>query len=152
MFSHLTYAMSSWGSSLKQHLAKCLECLQNRAVRLLFHLHKFDHITEYYCRVGWLPLPELIKYHSLCIIFHQFHCYGRGIPLEPPIQFGRLTDYHTRTKDYFSHPVRCRLSLTQTFFRYKATHWWNLLPSDIKGHVQLSDFKYNVKAYFLSLL
>lgn len=38
VFSHLTYAMSVWGSSLKQHLVGRLERLQNRAVRLLFHL------------------------------------------------------------------------------------------------------------------
>ena len=112
MFSHLSYAVSVWGSSLKQHLVKRIEHLQNHAVHLLFHLHKFDHITEYYCRVGWLPFPKLVKYHSLCIIFHQFHCYGRGISLVPPIQFGWLTAYHTRTKDHFSHPVKCRLSFT----------------------------------------
>ena len=61
VLSHLTCAMSVWGSSLKQHLIKRLERLQNRAVHLLFHLHKFDHVTEYYCRVGWLPFSELIK-------------------------------------------------------------------------------------------
>ena len=105
VFSHFTYAVSVWGSSLKQHLVKRIKRLQNCAVHLLFHLHKFDHITEYYRHVGWLPFPELVKYHSLCIIFHQFYCYGRGIPLEPLIQFGRLTAYHSRTKDYFSHPV-----------------------------------------------
>ena len=92
-----------------------------------------------------------VSYHSLCIMFHQFHGYGKGIPLEPPILFGRLTDYHTRTKDFFSHPVRCRLSFTQRFFRYKAAHWWNLLPSDIKSHVQPNDFKNDVKGYLLSL-
>ena len=102
VFSHLTYAMSAWGSSLKQHLAKRLERLQNRAVCLLFHLHKFDHIREYYR----LPLPELIKYHSLCI---NFIVMAEVFHWSPLIQFGRLTDYHTRTKDYFSHPVRCRV-------------------------------------------
>ena len=88
VFSHLTYAMSVWGSSLKQHLVGRLERLQNRAVRLLFHLRKYDHITGYYHRVGWLPLSQLIRYHSLCTMFHQFRCDGKGIPLEPPIQFG----------------------------------------------------------------
>ena len=45
VFSHLTYGVSVCGSSLKQHLVKRIERLQNHAVRLLFHLHKFDHIT-----------------------------------------------------------------------------------------------------------
>ena len=50
--------------------------------------------------------------------------------------------------DFFSHPMRCRLSFAQSFFHCKATHWWNLLPSNIKNHVQLSDFKNDVKDYF----
>ena len=150
VFSHLTYAMSVWGSSLKQHLVGHLERLQNRAVCLLFHLHKYDHITGYYHCVGWLPLSQLIKYHSLCTMFHQFRCDGKGIPLEPPIQFGRLTNHHTRTKYFFSHPERCRLSFTQFFFHCKATHWWNMLPSIIKSHVQLNDFKNDLKTHFLS--
>ena len=64
---------------LKQNLAKCLECLQNHAVHLLFYLQKFGHITEYYHRVE--------SYHfQKCFIL---------------IQFGWLTDYHTSTKDFF---------------------------------------------------
>ena len=76
VFSHLIYAVSVWGLPLKQHLMTRIEHLQNRAVHLLFHLPKFDHITEYYRQVGWLPFPDLIKYHSLCIMFYQFHSYG----------------------------------------------------------------------------
>ena len=72
VFSHLSYAIFVWGVSLKQNLAKRLEHLQNRAVCLPFCLQKFDHIICYYRRVGWLPLSELIQYHSLCVIFHQF--------------------------------------------------------------------------------
>ena len=103
VFSHLSYSISVWGVSLKQYLVKRLERLQNRAVRLLFHLQKFDHVTCYYRRVSWLPFSDLIKYHSMCVMFHQFRGCGKGILLKPPIQFGQLTDYHTRTKDFFTY-------------------------------------------------
>ena len=97
--------MSDWGLSLRQHLVKHLEHLQNCAVHLLFHLHKFDHIKEYYHQSEWLSFPELNQYHSLCVRLHQFHCCGRGIELEPPIQFSQLTDYHTRTKNFHTCEV-----------------------------------------------
>ena len=117
VLSHLSYSISAWGVSLKQHLVNHLERIQNRAARLLFHLQNFDHVICYYLCVSRLPFFDLIKYYSMCVMFHQFCGYGQGILLEPPIQFGRLTDYHTRTKDFFSHPMRCRLSFTQSFFR-----------------------------------
>ena len=73
VFSHLSYSIYVWDVS---HLAKHLKRLQNRAVRLLFYLQKFDHVTCCYCRVSWLPFSDLIKYHSVCVMFHQFRGYG----------------------------------------------------------------------------
>ena len=58
---------------------------------LLYHLQCFDHVTVYYRSATWLPFSQLVKYHAVCIMFYQYHHdYGRGIPLKPPIQFGKL--------------------------------------------------------------
>ena len=147
VFSHLSYSISVWGVSLKQHLVKRLERLQNRAVRLLFHLQKFDHVTCYYRRVSWLPFSDLIKYHSMCVMFHQFCGCGKGILLKPRPLFSLAGLLITITELKFAHTMRCRSSFTQSFFCCKATHWWNLLPSNIKSHVQFSDFKNDVKDF-----
>ena len=66
---------------------------------MLFHLQKFDLVTCYYRHVSWLPFSDLIKYHSMCVMFHQFCGCGKGILLKPaPIQFSRLvTDYYYLT-------------------------------------------------------
>ena len=61
----------------------------------------------------------------------------------PLIQFGQLTGYYTR--------------LTHVLWGIVCSHFfvvnpWKMLPLDIKSHVQFSDFKNDVKAYFLSLL
>ena len=78
---------------------------QNRATRLLYHLHCSDHVTVHYRSAKWLPFSQLVKYHSVYIMFYQYHHdYGRGIPLEPPIQFGKVSKYHTRTKENFAQP------------------------------------------------
>ena len=63
--------MSDWVLSLTQQSVQHLGHLQNHAVRLLYHLHKFDHGTEYYRQVEWLPLPKLITFHSLSVMFHH---------------------------------------------------------------------------------
>ena len=52
-------------------------------------------------------------YHFLFLMFfHYHHDYGRAIPLEPLLQFGNLSVYHTRTKSCFAGVV-CHL---QSFF------------------------------------
>jgi len=46
--SHLNYVLPVWGASLTQQNISRIQHLQNRAVHLLYHLSKYDHITSYY--------------------------------------------------------------------------------------------------------
>ena len=148
--SHLYYALPVWGPSLLQCHVTRIQQLQNRAVRLIYCLHKYNHIMEYYNRLHWLKFPHLINFNSVCTMFHQYHS-TRGIPLLPPIQFGNMTNYNTRTASYFSNTIRCNLTFTQRFFQYKATHLWNSLPSDIKELHSFRDFHGCAKSHFCQL-
>ena len=85
------------------------------------------------------------------MFFHYHHDYGQAILLEPSLQFGNLSVYHTRTKSCFAHTVRCCLSFI-VLFRHRVAQYWNSLPTDIKDHVQFGDFKSSVKTYLLSML
>ena len=44
------------------------------------------------------------KINSLCFVllmFHHYYCqYGSSIPLELALEFGHITAYHTRTRDF----------------------------------------------------
>ena len=44
----MQYALPVWGPSLHQQHLQHLQKLQNRAVRLIFSLNKFDHVSNYY--------------------------------------------------------------------------------------------------------
>ena len=149
--SHLHYALPGWGPSLLQCHVTRIQWLQNRAVCLIYCLHKYDHITEYYNCLHWLKFPHLINFSSVCTMFHQCHS-TRGIPLLPPIQFGNMNNYNTRTAPYFANTIRCNLTFMQRFFRHKTTHLWNFLPSDIKELHSFRDFHGCAKSYFLSTM
>ena len=85
--SHIYYALPVWGASLRLQLSSRLKRLQNRAVRLAFSLKRYDHVSDYYKQLNWLPLDQFIKFCSICSMYKQFH-QRCCIPLEPPIQFG----------------------------------------------------------------
>ena len=112
----MQYALSAWGPSLYQQYLQCLQGLQNCAVHLIFSLNKFDHASEYYKRLQWLDLDQLIRLRLVCVMFHQYRNSQR-ISLKPPIQFGNRTSYYTRTQPHFANLKLCRLSQTQKFFR-----------------------------------
>jgi len=90
VFSHLTYVLSVWGTSIKQQSVQRLVRFQNRAVSLLYKLWHMDHVTQYYRSTEWLSFPQLVV----------------SIPLEPPIQFGHLSGYNTRIGNTFAHSLR----------------------------------------------
>ena len=142
MLSHLSYFVAVWGPSLANTLSQRLHRMQNRAVQLCCRLTKYDHVTEFYHRLRWLPLPYFIQFKSLCLMYHQYHQF-RCILLDPPICFGgSFADYYTRTPTYFANIPVFHLSYTQCFFHYKTIQWWNALPSSVTSSINSPFYEY----------
>ena len=130
VLSRLIYCLPEWGPLLTVSNINWLKSLQHRAIRLCLGLQKYDHISQHYHTLQWLPLGNEIQYRSLCAMHHQYF-QPQHIPLVPPIQFGHQHKYATKTTQFFAQPPRCQLSFTQRFFCYKVIHWWNAVPIDI---------------------
>ena len=116
VFPRLTYALPEWGPAIHQDSLVRLNRLHNRALRITFGLQKFDHISNHRRNIGWLPVSSLIQHHTLCAMMDQYT--GRGIPLNPLLQFGRLHIHNTRHPAHFVSVCRCRLALTTRHFRH----------------------------------
>ena len=97
--SRLNYALPVWGPAVHQNSLSRINHLHNRAVRIVCGFHKSDHVSRHCQASGWLSVPLLTQYRTLCAMLDQYTC--RGILLNPPIQFGR---YHT-------HNTRCPVHL-----------------------------------------
>ena len=122
--------------------------MQYRAAWMAMQLSKFDHVSQYYPQLIWLPFKKLIQFQSSCLMFCQYH-QVKCIPLSSPIQFGCINDL-------FANSQRLSLAFTQKriFFRFTAAHWWNAIPSSffhlaIKG-VCYQQFHHDFHAYLLN--
>jgi len=140
VLSHLSYCVTVWGPSLGSTLLRRLQRMQNRAVRLCYNLQKYDHVSEFYHRLQWLPLSHFIQFKSLCSMYHQYH-QVKCIPLEPAIIFGG-TYYNTRTPIYFENIPMLHLCFTQRFFCHKIIRWWNALPSSVTDCITSPFYEY----------
>ena len=40
----------------------CLQCMQNRAVRLNCGLQKYDHVSQHRANFGWLSMLKFVQY------------------------------------------------------------------------------------------
>ena len=84
LLSNLSDCVTVWGPSVRSILLQRLQRMQNRAVRLCCNLQKYDHVSEFYHKLNWLPLPCFIWFKSLCLMYRQYYHF-KYIPLEPPI-------------------------------------------------------------------
>ena len=104
--------------------------IQNRAVRVIFSLKKFDHVSVPRDQLGWPNISEEIEIHSLAE-FHR-HCFRcQCLQLQPPITFSCSHTYNTRHKAYFVNSTYHHLARAQQYFQHCATCWWNKLPFEV---------------------
>ena len=140
-------------SDLTEELLNKLERLQNLCIRFIFGLRKFDHISAYRAKLGWLPIRRRRDCHILSLLYSVLFS-----PSAPPYlkeKFQLQSAIHTL-------PLRSSLDLTLSFpihstnfytnsFTIKAVRLWNSLPPALRQVPSLDSFKKNVKAHFISL-
>jgi len=75
MESHVSlrimYALPVWGPLLLSYQVGRLQRIQNRAVRVVFSLNKFDHMSIPHEQLGWPDVSDEIEICSLAV----FHCH-----------------------------------------------------------------------------
>ena len=89
-------------------------------------IRKYDHISQHRARLGWLPVESFVKYRSLIALFRDYYV-GRGVSLNPALQFGRTHSYGTRCPAHHITTSRLKKSFSQKHFRHKVLTWWNSL-------------------------
>ena len=73
VLSHLRYAMPVWGPSLSHDLQSRPRENVHRAVRVVYGLRKFDHVSALRRKLEWLSIQSLIQHHRLLMLYRHYH-------------------------------------------------------------------------------
>ena len=136
VFSQYLYALPVWGPVAHRDSLSCLARLHNRGVRLTCGLRKYDHVSQHRACLGWLPVESFVKYRSLITLFRDYYV-GRGVSLNPALQFGRTHSYGTRCPAHHITTSHLKKSFSQKHFRHKVSTWWNFLPSSLFQNIDM---------------
>lgn len=135
-----------------EDLVNKLERLLNMAIRFIFNLRKFDHVSSYRSRLKWLTIRGRRSLRVLCMLYSI-------------LNNGKYPDYlfskFLFRADAHDRQLRSSENLLLTFpshrsgfmsnsFVVTAVRLWNGLPEAIRKAPSKDSFKIAVKKYLLN--
>ncbi|KAG8270968.1 hypothetical protein J6590_073553, partial [Homalodisca vitripennis] len=138
VFPVIVYALPVFGGRLTLEGTVLIDRLQNSAVRLLYGLRKFDHVSQYRRTARILP----IKWLALFIV--KVLLTGKPSYLRGMLQTrAEIRDCHTR-QDAMLEVPRVRLEMRRNGFRYFGPQIYNSVPHSLKAY-GYSSFENNLR-------
>lgn len=148
----LDYADCSY-TDLNVELLNKLERLQNMAIRFIFGLRKFDHISEYRARLKWLPIRMRRNFHVLTLLFSILYAPHTPSYLKDRFTFYSAVDCHMQLRSRSDNKLLTPHHHTTFYgksFTVHAVILWNNLPKHVRDSKSLPIFKNRLKDFFLS--
>lgn len=129
-----------------------LERLQNFAIRFIFGLRKYDHVSKFRHKLKWLPIRLRRNSHILSLLYSiliipssprylkerfQFLCSGHSL---------RLRSSETLELEMPAHTT----AFYDSSFTIQAIRLWNDLPVSVRHARSLNSFKEQVRNLYLN--
>lgn len=144
---HLTYCITSWGSSYATHLSP-LVTLQKQAIRVINSAPRRSSSFPLFQQLRVLPLTQIYRY-SLGILF--FKILNRKLVLEvfPVRMITNTNNTRFSSQNNFLLP-KIRTNYGKHTILFSAISFWNSLPSYIKTN-SFYKFKTVLRNYLLDI-
>ena len=146
--SLINYCFVVWGSTSNVHLDK-IQKLQNFAAIIADGTaRKYDHITPYLNKLGWLRVKDKYEYEVCCLVFKIARKFLPGW-LYNFVSVNSVTGLSTRE----ANDLFCRRALTDIGSRemsIRGPRLWNSLPTPLRDTSSILSFKNNLKKILLN--
>ncbi|KAJ2939918.1 hypothetical protein O0L34_g6624 [Tuta absoluta] len=132
---------------LSQELLNRMERLQNQCIRFVFGLRKFDHVSEFRERLGWLPIRQRRDLHILSLLYNVLNNPNAPIYLRERFELCTV-EAGSRLRSYGDLSLRisvCSSKMYAESFTVRAARLWNQIPSDVRKSKNVLGFKTNIK-------
>ena len=139
--SKLDYCNSLY-NGINSSLLKKLQYAQNSAARLIFNRKKFDHVTDLFYELHWLPVRYKTQ-NKICLLTYK--CINSTLYSHPDeLRSLLLTDCSRANRLKI---LRNILKISDGAFSVCAPKLWNQLPSELKNLTSLTEFKRDLKTF-----
>lgn len=141
--SHLTYLNTIWGSAADSSI-NTIQILQNKAIKLIYNLHRLTPSVDLYTESPMLPIKYLFKFELSLLVFkisNNLIKFNGNFELNSDNH-----SYVTRIRNNFKR-IFSRNNVTKNSIFNRGVSIYNELPDHIKILNRISNFKVATKSH-----
>ena len=142
------YCYPAYGNSISCGDIERIQKLQNSAVRLIFNLRRFDHVSPFREAVGLLPMETVCRIQTCCMI-HKVLSHSEPQYLSERLLYREEVSQRTTRHANLLHFPKVRLEVGRRSFSYFCPKLYNGLPPAIKS-CTIRLFKSKIKELFVA--
>ena len=148
-YSLISYVIVVWGGS-SLTLVDDLQVAQNKIVRNLFaDKVEHHHTSDLYKALGLLNVSQIYKLELGKLMFNAlFNNKFSGLK-QNLLELNWSHNYNTRRIDVYRLPF-CRVRVNSNAPIFKAVHFWNGLPLNVRNRPSLATFTHCLKQHLLN--
>lgn len=133
---------------LPNDLISKIQLIQNTAIRIIFKLKKYDHITPSLRHLHWLPVKHRITFKICLIVFKALH-YNKPIYIRNMLNIQLNNRYSLRRRGIILTipPHQGKTRYGERAFEVCGPTLWNALPLQIREINNINFFKAELKTF-----
>ena len=145
--SHITYALTAWGSMVSKAQLNDLEKIQNQCIRIINKESATSDITGQYEKLRILKLDQLVKLH-LCKLGHMISHDQLPIPIHRMFKArgGKKSHHYPTRRKHIPNIQTHSSEIFNKSFMCRSLMEYNLLPQHLRTNVPYQRFVLNYKA------
>ena len=130
-----------------------LQLIQNMACRVIFNLHKYDHVSDQLKSLHWLKVHERIVYKIACVVCNYMHGLASQYLINLlPSNPSKQTLRSSTPSAFMCLPRICRTSQAhQSSFQSIGPRIWASLPETIQRSGSINEFRSKLKTRLFSI-
>lgn len=140
VLSVFQYCYPSYGNSISRENITRIQKMQNTAIRFIFQLKRYDHVTPFRDAVNLLPMEDICKILTGCMTKKILKLREPEYLYEKLVYREEVSHQNTR-QDKTLHLPRVRLEVGRKGYSYFGPKLYNGLPANIKECHSIIKFK-----------
>lgn len=149
ILSSFYYCYPAYGNSISKEDKERIQRLQNSAVRFIFNLRRFDHVSSFREDINMLPMDTMCRMFSSCMV-HKTLALNEPRYLSERLSFRAEVSQRDSRHGGALHFPRVSRECGRKSFSFFGPKLYNDLPDSLKQNLSVNSFKRKLRSLIIN--